>query len=447
MTQNGYTFGDNMEFYTIGFGGSMQTAAGGQLLTGMLDIAYGADGHDGHFMTINDPTSSSDEGSAKKLKEDLRTIMGMNETFSNIVIQDDLSKYVDLFKSEGETDLLKSAKAKVTMTDPDDPTKTVVLWENGSAANDAKAKFTKANGTQAPIISRLEYDESKKLVKAVFDPEYEAVAGITYTLSFDVMASDEAYSTFMSAGYDQYTSGNSQGHVIVGDADTDFQGTDPANTTSSGKPGFRSNDSATASYKHNDTVEQKEYPHPVIQAFKAEIHILKTDQEGKPLKGAKFKLYKEAYVPEDTEEVREANAANQIGEEMESKLKENGTEKIAEIAVKDLRPGLYYLVETYSPDGYIKSAPVRIEVKVKTIINNKVSQDNVVVTASVGGNDLIGDKLVKTDDYWVMKVVNSTGATLPATGGPGTTMFYVTGIGLIALAVLLLLRKREKELR
>ena len=42
-------------------------------------------------------------------------------------------------------------------------------------------------------------------------------------------------------------------------------------------------------------------------------------------------------------------------------------------------------------------------------------------------------------------IPNNPGARLPATGGPGTTMFYVTGIGLIALAVLLLLRKREKE--
>ena len=38
MKGYGYTFGENMEFYTIGFGGTMQTESGSKLLNGMLDV-------------------------------------------------------------------------------------------------------------------------------------------------------------------------------------------------------------------------------------------------------------------------------------------------------------------------------------------------------------------------------------------------------------------------
>ena len=52
MTGSGYTFGENLEFYTIGFGGTMQTVAGEQLLTSMLDRAYGQADYSGHYMTM-----------------------------------------------------------------------------------------------------------------------------------------------------------------------------------------------------------------------------------------------------------------------------------------------------------------------------------------------------------------------------------------------------------
>ena len=42
-------------------------------------------------------------------------------------------------------------------------------------------------------------------------------------------------------------------------------------------------------------------------------------------------------------------------------------------------------------------------------------------------------------------VENNAGTTLPSTGGMGTTVFYVVGGGLMAVAVVLLVTKKRME--
>ncbi len=452
MKDYGYVFGDTMEFYTVGFGGTMQTTAGAALLNGMLDIAYGETEHTGHFMTVSDPVNSNIEGASGKLKDDLRAIMGLDETFTNIVIQDNLSKYVDLYgpaaAGSDTAAIMRAANAKVTMTVPDPnsagQTQTITLYENGAPVNADNAKFTRADGsTKANIITELRYDPTEKTVQAVFDSEYQAVEGVTYTLSFDVKTTDQAYTTYAAGGYDKYTSGSKEGQVITGDEDTDYLGTNPANTTSTDKPGFRSNDQASASYKHNGTDESKDYTHPVIQVFNAEIWMLKTDQTGAPLENAEFALYRNAYDASGTEAAQTANAANQVKSGLQSSLKGEAPDQVAEISVEKLKPGTYYLVETKAPDGYMQIEPVKIVVAVQTTISNSGTSDTVTVTASVGGNTVGGDKLYKNGDKWILEVMNSSGVELPATGGPGTNMLYLLGITLISLAGAGLVMKRR----
>ena len=42
-------------------------------------------------------------------------------------------------------------------------------------------------------------------------------------------------------------------------------------------------------------------------------------------------------------------------------------------------------------------------------------------------------------------IVNQSGTVLPSTGGMGTTVFYVVGGGLMAVAVVLLVTKKRME--
>ena len=455
---NGYVFGGdngNIDFYAIGLGALMQTEdssdpddpmSGSELLNRMLSAAYGQTVPANHYMTITDAITDpdSDDYSAvtNTLSKDLRIILGLNDTFSNLVIQDDLSKYVDLYgltAGSSASAIMNAAKAKVTMTVPDlehpeDPPQVITLYENGALVDDDAAKFTKADGTtKATIINRLEYVADSKTVKAVFDSEYHPAYDVTYTLSFDVKATNDAYTTYAATGYDKYTSGEHQGQTIVGDEDTDFLGTTPANATSVDKPGFRSNDEAKATYVHNDKDEEEKYPHPVIQVA-AKADIVKIDQTGAALEGAKFNLYDNNYDPSKT---IEENADHLIESDLQSKKPTDPAGNEAVIRNGKLIAGTYYLVETHAPDGF-NSLPGPVKIT--------VTETNGVLymTAEIAGVPIGGYMLQKiSNGVWKLQIQNSAGYELPNAGGPGTRLFTILGSILILGAGVLLWRRRR----
>ena len=87
------------------------------------------------------------------------------------------------------------------------------------------------------------------------------------------------------------------------------------------------------------------------------------------------------------------------------------------LVLNGLDAGTYYLEETKAPDGYNKLI---------TPVTVTISKEGVVSPAENG----------------IVYVSNNAGATLPSTGGMGTTLFYVIGGGLMVAAVVLLVPGR-----
>ena len=90
------------------------------------------------------------------------------------------------------------------------------------------------------------------------------------------------------------------------------------------------------------------------------------------------------------------------------------------LILNGLDAGTYHLEETKAPDGYNKlTTPVTVTITEEGKVNE--TADGIVY------------------------VSNNAGATLPSTGGMGTTLFYVLGGGLMVAAVVLLVTKKRME--
>ena len=188
-----------------------------------------------------------------------------------------------------------------------------------------------------------------------------------------------------------------------------------------------------------------ETPEDHVWVFTYESDNTKVDANDDPVAGAKFKifvgsttgttaptdepisLYKVGttyYVGYTEEKADDYPTGGSVVTEMET------TADTGKFDIKGLDVGTYTLFESHVPDGYVQATNTVFTIsathsEVTDTTNNVVLKKNNVET--------------KIEE----KVVNLTGATLPSTGGIGTTMFYVGG-GLLALiAVVLLVTKRR----
>ena len=92
----------------------------------------------------------------------------------------------------------------------------------------------------------------------------------------------------------------------------------------------------------------------------------------------------------------------------------------------------YYLYETKAPAGYNRlTAAVRFEI---TATYSDAGDSCTSVTATVNNDP---------QPSVSVNVKNNKGSTLPSTGGIGTTIFYVIGGGLMAVAAVLLVTKKR----
>lgn len=196
-------------------------------------------------------------------------------------------------------------------------------------------------------------------------------------------------------------------------------------------------------------------PDDVAHAFTFGITVDKydADDKSKKLEGAEFVLYYERieegvlvkyYAKVITEEMIAANEVlngktvtiDDLGvvygwTKIESEAAVLDTDAVGHLYVKGLDSGIYYLKETKAPAGYnLMETPVKVEIVAPRGADGKIDS----VTYKV-------DDIEQTTD--VVGVRNSSGSTLPATGGMGTTLFYVFGSVLfVGAAVLLITKKR-----
>ena len=120
------------------------------------------------------------------------------------------------------------------------------------------------------------------------------------------------------------------------------------------------------------------------------------------------------------------------------------------VVFSKLGEGTYTIEETKVPAGYNKAENVIIEIDAS--LPTAVTEGNEKATWSVGNASDPKDKIsVRVDSdtnlatigIYDTTIVNNSGATLPSTGGIGTTIFYVAGSILVLAAAILLITKRR----
>ena len=168
-------------------------------------------------------------------------------------------------------------------------------------------------------------------------------------------------------------------------------------------------------------------PDDSVIVFTYQVVVNKTKANGEALTGAEFTL--------------------------EKVLKGGGKKTVAVVknadgttfTFKGLDDGDYILTETVTPATYNTIEPITFTVTAEHKITWNGEARDAILT-SLSGNTTSG-KITFTasadKSELTTNVVNQSGATLPGTGGIGTTIFYVIGGLLMAAAAVLLITKKR----
>ena len=148
------------------------------------------------------------------------------------------------------------------------------------------------------------------------------------------------------------------------------------------------------------------------------LDLQKTDTEGHFLTGSKFRL-----------ERKEGDSWIQIENEVEVK------KDSSEIELNNLESGIYKLTEITSPKGYSILG---------SSIYFKVELGNVTLVNEENGNPA-QDGEMWTLENKVLTIKNTKLYSLPSAGGPGIYGFTISGIAILATALLLFINNKRRE--
>ena len=210
-------------------------------------------------------------------------------------------------------------------------------------------------------------------------------------------------------------------------------------------------------------------PDDEVITYTSGIKLVKVDTTGKVLTGAKFKIegvsekvviisekifvvsengtfyrltdgtYTEEVATKETEEKYESTSVKY--EEITVVTKDTEKTNIVTeawvdangvITFEGLGEGTFTITEIEAPEGYNKlTQPITIVINFDEDGERKWSATK------------DGDKLDLDGNIFIFQVENKAGATLPTTGGIGTTLFYAIGGILVLAAVVLLITKKR----
>ena len=148
------------------------------------------------------------------------------------------------------------------------------------------------------------------------------------------------------------------------------------------------------------------------------LDLQKTDTEGHFLTGSKFRL-----------ERKEGDSWIQIENEVEVK------NDSSEIELNNLESGIYKLTEITSPKGYSILG---------SSIYFKVELGNVTLVNEENGNPAQAGEMWTLENK-VLTIKNAKLYSLPSAGGPGIYGFTISGVAILATALLLFIKNKRRE--
>ena len=319
------------------------------------------------------------------------------------------NSYVDAstdWKLNGATVFAKSSMVEInkTVSEPDAEVGKTVSYEITGTIPSYSAEYTNPTYKITDTISNLAYEtdtNGNKIEPQVKIGGVIATKGTDYTLEWNT---NGFVVTFLNIGYyagstnDARSVSITYNAVVLASAST----TDPATNTADLEYSNNPNDTAHAEEKITRTY-----------TFDLTDEFTKVDENGSPLAGATFTLYRS-----DRSEF--GTCTTEVVDDQ------------ATIHFEDLEAGTYYLKETAAPEGYS--------------LNN--TEYTIVIAAEYDENGTLKSHTITIDNLEAgnkVEVPNTTLSELPSTGGIGTYVFTIVGVVLMAAAAGILFIKRRRS--